>query len=1066
MARKSSQKVSYVLPLPDAPGGHRLGVNSLAVDPDLSILYSGGRDGVICSWDLDLDLRPGYNASNHLPSSSSQATSFHRQVQAHTHWINDIALTQNNSALVSASSDSTVRVWRPHSESSSGLPPSIGKHGDYVKCLASPGNHADWVASGGLDHHIYIWDLNGGGEKLKINTGQEERIPKGSVYSLSAKGSILASGGPESVVKVWDPKSGKLITKFVGHTSNVRDILINQDGDTIMTASSDQTIKLWSMTAGRCMHTLTMHNESVWSLYSDHPKLSVFYSSDRSGLVAKTDVRGAPDFDQGLCVAACQDQGGVVKVTAAGDYIWTATQRSSINRWNNVDTTAEVEFPPSAHRHSSSVASRPTNSSPPPEAPSTTVRGNATKIPHTALLVLSNTAILPGRARDPESATIHSSRKAPDVLLNEGLGIIDPIQTLPQETIEGQNGLIKQMMLNDRMRALTQDTAGEVVLWDLIKCAPIRSFGKRHLDDVADEVNTTDSIAHWCTLNTQTGRLAVMLEQNRCFDAEVYADEVASNPSDFKEDQRINLGKWVLRYLFSKLIEEETKRDQEYRENLLARVETNDIRRPNAPGSIDLPTINVPGSSVSQVPSTTITPRPSAGAYVSPSLSGHGIGIISPGGQSTLSAAQAGTPLPTTVEESSTISLQDQSGISSDKSNDYFSPNPNAQPQEPSTPEPNTKSPVTSEDDASSTALPSSSGEPEKEEKSKKGSSLFGKKFMNFPKLGRNSTDTKPTVTEEKPESEKSSAKEEKVYEENFAGVIEKIRDEYEEFVTTHPGEPLNTTVNPSPESDTPFLNIPSHITVMIQEDNPDSGVSADLYRGSVESVGREIDEIEKTAPKWLGDLLLRNQIPPKDIVKVPFTLSPYKDLLPQVVKPDGTPTNNNSRLNANRMLRAKKILAYVAERIDPPNPDNPDPDPMKPEEYLELYCHDTLIPNDMTLATIRTHVWRTGGDMVLSYKANGKKEIPNPTTVPDDATTNANTNTTSPALGGLLSEVAESGSSRPPTTGTLGIGRTGDIGIGSTSSGPSAPVSRSVSAAGSSAAGNSTGRFEGVIDG
>lgn len=434
---------------------------------------------MICSWDLDLDLRPGRsNASNRISSTSSshaapkkpESSTFRRQVQAHTHWINDIALTQNNSTLVSASSDSTVRVWRPHSESA-GLPPSIGKHGDYVKCLASPGDHADWVASGGLDHNIYIWDLSGGGEKLKINTGQEDRIPKGSVYSLSARGSILASGGPESVVKVWDPRSGKLVTKFVGHTSNVRDILINQDGDTIMTASSDQTIKLWSMTAGRCMHTLTMHNESVWSLYSDHPQLSVFYSSDRSGLVAKTDTRRAPDFDQGLCVAACQEQGGVVKVLAAGDYIWTATPRSSINRWNDVDTTAEVELPPSTfHRHSSSVASRPAESSPQPEAPASSTGGGATKIPNNSLLLLSNTAILPGsRPRDPESTTIHSSRKAPEILLGEGLGIIEPIQTLPQETIEGQNGLIKQTMLNDRMRALTQDTAGEVVLWDLLK---------------------------------------------------------------------------------------------------------------------------------------------------------------------------------------------------------------------------------------------------------------------------------------------------------------------------------------------------------------------------------------------------------------------------------------------------------------------------------------------------------------------------------------------------------------------------------------------------------------------
>lgn len=38
-------------------------------------------------------------------------------------------------------------------------------------------------------------------------------------------------------------------------------------------------------------------------------------------------------------------------------------------------------------------------------------------------------------------------------------------------------------------------------------------------------------------------------------------------------------------------------------------------------------------------------------------------------------------------------------------------------------------------------------------------------------------------------------------------------------------------------------------------------------------------------------------------------------------------------------MLRTKKVLAYVAERIDPPNPDEPETNQMPPEEYLELYC-------------------------------------------------------------------------------------------------------------------------------
>jgi WD repeat-containing protein 48 len=40
-------------------------------------------------------------------------------------------------------------------------------------------------------------------------------------------------------------------------------------------------------------------------------------------------------------------------------------------------------------------------------------------------------------------------------------------------------------------------------------------------------------------------------------------------------------------------------------------------------------------------------------------------------------------------------------------------------------------------------------------------------------------------------------------------------------------------------------------------------------------------------------------------------------------------------------MLRVKKILGYVAERIDP-IPD-PDPNALKPEDYLELYCYDQV---------------------------------------------------------------------------------------------------------------------------
>lgn len=425
---------------------------------------------MICSWNLDLPLLSSSSYTSSSASKSAGATTFRHQVQAHSHWINDIVLTRNNSALVSASSDTTVRVWRPHSEITE-LPASIGRHADYVKCLATPDHYSDWVASGGLDHKIYLWDLNGGGEKLKIDACGDD-VNKGSVYALGTGGSVLASGGPECVVRVWDPKSGKLITKFVGHTDNIRDILINQNGDTIMTASSDQTIKLWSLTAGRCTHTMTMHNDSVWSLYSDHPQLSVFYSSDRSGLVAKTDTRNVPDIDQGTSVAVLQEHEGVVKVVAAGDYIWTATPKSSINRWSNVDTTAEIEVPPSLGRRLS--AGGPCDSRPdsPDGTPTAPANGTAKqKIPHSSILLLSATSTFPA-ARDPEQSTIYSSvsgKKPSDLITEDDLGLVLPMYTSPEETIEGQHGLIKYLMLNDRRRTLTQDTAGEVVLWDLLR---------------------------------------------------------------------------------------------------------------------------------------------------------------------------------------------------------------------------------------------------------------------------------------------------------------------------------------------------------------------------------------------------------------------------------------------------------------------------------------------------------------------------------------------------------------------------------------------------------------------
>ena len=825
---------------------------------------------MICAWDLGLDLRSNtYDNENPFTSpedtsarapKKSKSSSFSKQVQAHTHWVNDILLAHSNSALVSASSDITVKVWRPQSEDNQ-IPETIGLHSDYVKCLASPGAHSDWVASGGLDHQIKIWDLNGGGEKLHIGLGENEA--KGSVYALSVRGSVMASGGPESIVRLWDPKSGKRITNFVGHTDNIRDVLINQDGDTVMTASSDQSIKVWSITAGRCMYTLTMHNDSVWSLYSDHPQLSLFYSSDRSGLVAKTDVRDCPDMDEGLSLAVAQEHDGVAKVVVAGNYLWTATSSSSINRWHDVDTRKEVQYPESVRQQrGSSIVSRPRIPSLSPKESSVVNGITKTKIPLSCVLRISSNAAYPGqRPRDIEVSTIYSgtsARRMSEAVVDQDLGVIVPFHDLPEETIEGQNGLIKHLMLNDRRRVLTLDTAGEVTMWDLLRCVPISSFGKRHLEDVLPEVNTTESVANWCGVDTRTGRLACILEENYCFDAEMYADELGvENLGDFRDDQRINLGKWILRFLFTKLIDEEIERDATFRQLLMANAsKPSSLRRENAPSSIQLPVIPPPWFMNGD--DSIITPRPitmTDGIMRPANTPGLAIGAATPHINGVTS--NSGPNRPATAEESTALekrtSQQSQPRVSSDRASDYFSSI--AQAKGPV--DGHSKGPVTPGD----TALEAAASSPVDADKEERSSSLFGKKFrMNFPKkLGRTSQDVKPAVVDEKSEeSDKSEEKEDKTIQDNFFGTIQKIRYDYEECMQLGPSQHLAPGITPSSFNETPLLELPLSTTVIIQEERPDSGGVADLYRGTISSVGSDADLIERTGPMWLGDLLLK----------------------------------------------------------------------------------------------------------------------------------------------------------------------------------------------------------------
>ncbi|MBI3248809.1 MAG: WD40 repeat domain-containing protein [Deltaproteobacteria bacterium] len=118
------------------------------------------------------------------------------------------------------------------------------------------------LASGGDDNTIILWELPRGRQQAVLQ-GHQDSV---SSLALSADGTTLASGSKDRTLIVWDVPSEQPRAVLRGHQDWVLSLALSADGTTLASGSKDKTLIVWDGPSEQPRAVLRGHQGVVRSL--------------------------------------------------------------------------------------------------------------------------------------------------------------------------------------------------------------------------------------------------------------------------------------------------------------------------------------------------------------------------------------------------------------------------------------------------------------------------------------------------------------------------------------------------------------------------------------------------------------------------------------------------------------------------------------------------------------------------------------------------------------------------------------------------------------------------------
>jgi WD40 repeat protein/serine/threonine protein kinase len=276
--------------------GHTGEVTSVAVSADGRIAVSGSKDKTVRVWDV-------------LTGRCL------RTLTDHSYYLTSVAVSADGRVAVSADSfDKTVWVWevpttpglraewsylRPQSaQALIGAAADVERAARRAEALLAradgSGAAAQLRIARGIAGHsrhprlVALWrQLAMLGHPSGLRDAWTQRSFTGHTddvasVAISADGRIVLSGGKDETVRVWDVRTGQCLHTLT-HGDIVASVAISANGHIAVSGGWDRAVRVWDLTTGRCQHTLARHRDDVTSVaLSADGRTAVSGSVDRT----------------------------------------------------------------------------------------------------------------------------------------------------------------------------------------------------------------------------------------------------------------------------------------------------------------------------------------------------------------------------------------------------------------------------------------------------------------------------------------------------------------------------------------------------------------------------------------------------------------------------------------------------------------------------------------------------------------------------------------------------------------------------------------------------------------